>query len=108
MDDHEELVQLLQRLGKESMLDEVVQRDSTTFEGGYLTALDLGNLDLESLPLGTFDHIQRIRYLDIGLNRLHSIANGMFDYLPQLEFLNLSGNRLTSLPSGIFNSIPNL
>ncbi len=108
MNDREELLIILQRLGREDRYEEVLARDATSFEDGFMVSLDLGMLELDTLPLGIFDNLQKLNYLDLGLNDIHSLPNGMFDFLPNLEFLNISGNRLKTLPMGIFNTLPNL
>nr|ABB21160.1 variable lymphocyte receptor A [Eptatretus stoutii] len=73
-----------------------------------LTFLDLSYNQLQTLPVGVFDHLVNLDKLYLRQNQLRSLPRGVFDSLTKLTYLTLSENQLQSLPHGVFDQLNDL
>uniref|UniRef100_A0A7E4VDG7 Ig-like domain-containing protein n=1 Tax=Panagrellus redivivus TaxID=6233 RepID=A0A7E4VDG7_PANRE len=102
----------------------------SNFTSSRIIFMDLGNNDIEVLPVGAFRALQRLAFLrlhrnklsriendsfgraimtlDLSRNRIEIINTLCFSTLYNLESLTLSRNLITSLQAGAFHGINNL
>nr|AIO08132.1 variable lymphocyte receptor C [Petromyzon marinus]AIO08192.1 variable lymphocyte receptor C [Petromyzon marinus] len=73
-----------------------------------LGTLSLLSNQLKSLPPRVFDSLTKLTRLDLNTNQLQSIPAGAFDKLTNLQTLSLSTNQLQSVPNGAFDSLAQL
>ena len=72
-------------------------------------ALDLGDMDIETLQADDFRHLTSLQRLDLsGKTQLSALPEGVFDNLFNLEVLGLEGSDLSALPSGVFDNLTNM
>ena len=67
-----------------------------------------GLQELETLPLGLFDGLDRLSSLSLSANMLKALEPGVFDRLDKLEQLSVSENELQSLELGVFDGLGEL
>lgn len=74
-----------------------------------LRFLNLSNTNLTEIQLGTFSHTRNLQTLDLSFNQLKSIDFSLFSpRYPQLELLYLNKNRLTDLEGLTHTLFPSL
>ncbi|SPQ99379.1 unnamed protein product (mitochondrion) [Plasmodiophora brassicae] len=75
---------------------------------GYVLALDLGQNQLQRLPVGVFDYLTSLNTLLLWVNLLTTVAPGTFRALTQLQSLTISSNPLlVTLDAYLFQSLSN-
>ena len=70
-----------------------------TLENGYITHLNISNLDITHLP-AHLESLEHLTVLDLEHNKLETFPDELVN-LPKLEGLNLSENKLKILPRSI-------
>ncbi|XP_011643169.1 protein toll [Pogonomyrmex barbatus] len=70
--------------------------------------IELGDNDLQSIALGTFDNLKNLTFLNLWKNHLTTLQSGIFDKLVTLKTLDLNTNYLVTLPEDIFAKLKNL
>jgi len=110
----ENLSRLLRRMGLESKLEYVINRQGTKFKSYKIVHLDLSKLSIRETELHTsmFNIFTSLAGLDLSANKFNSIPLDLFKGSCQgLSILNLSQNSFTkidSIPKGLFRNLKNL
>nr|AGU68275.1 third variable lymphocyte receptor [Eptatretus stoutii] len=73
-----------------------------------LTYLSLSTNQLQTLPVGVFDHLVNLNKLYLQENKLKSLPPRVFDSLTKLTYLSLDNNQLERLPNGVFDKLTQL
>lgn len=73
-----------------------------------LETLHLDSNQIEALPDGVFDNLEKLTELSLSRNKLFCLPDGIFDYLRKLKYLFLGWNNIKTLPDGIFDILVNL
>jgi Leucine-rich repeat (LRR) protein len=70
--------------------------------------LDLGDLELTTLPRGVLNYLTELSVIKLECNKLTMLPADLFSGLTELKAINLSNNKLTMLPADLFNGLPKL
>ena len=70
--------------------------------------LDLSFNQLQELPIGIFNGLNKLTGLNLSGNKLQILPTGIFDGLNNLQKLYLNNNQLKELPTDIFKGLHNL
>ncbi|XP_057653133.1 chondroadherin-like [Diorhabda carinulata] len=72
-----------------------------------LKKLSMDDSGINEIEIGSFKHLDGLRYLNITNNPLKVIKEGIFNNM-KVEVLNLSRNKLTTINPGAFDDMENL
>ena len=98
------LINLIKKLGLESIKDSIYSSSLTKFIDNKLIWLDLGVADLVSLKGDTFDEFPDLEYLGLYANKFVTLPENLFNNLKKLKYLDLGENQLNQLPLNLFAS----
>ena len=73
-----------------------------------MTALNLNNNSLTTLPEDVFDGLSSLQTLNLFFNSLTTLPEDLFDGLSNLQDLRLDHNSLTTLPADVFDGLSSL
>ena len=99
---------ILRKIDRLDMSHQVINSIKTNLVDDKVIRLDLGNLDLLTLPSGIFDQISTLNVLYLNNNQLSLLPIGIFDCLPLLQWLDLGRNRLEAIQENTFSKSSSL
>ena len=74
----------------------------------HLDSLTIEDNNLQSILIGTFIHLTKIRFLSLNRNDIQTIEKNAWLYLGNLKYLELKENRLSVITANMFSHLQSL